>query len=64
MKAYTFFLTTLVSQPAGLGKKGSKVAMKRNLILNQRSRFISKTKIGLSFSPCCCLFWMQILEAA
>ena len=64
MKAYTLFLMSLVSQPAGLGKKDSKVAMKRNLILNQRSRFMSKTKIGLNFSPCCCLFWIQILDGA
>lgn len=41
------------------GERRLKVFMKRNLILNQRSRFISDTKMGLSFSPCYCLFWNE-----
>lgn len=41
------------------GERRLKVFMKRNLILNQRCRFISDTKMGLSFSPCCCLFWNE-----
>lgn len=44
------------------GERGLKVVMKRNLTLNQRSRFISETKIGLSFSLGCCLFWNEYLR--
>lgn len=43
-------------------ERGLKVVMKRNLILSQRSRFISEIKISLSFSPCCCLFWNEYLR--
>lgn len=65
MKAHTLlssFLVSLVSQLEGLGREGCKVVMKRNLILTQRSRFISETKIGLSFSLYCCLFWNAYLS--
>lgn len=65
MKGHTLlpiFLMDLVSQLVGLGREGYKVVKNRNLIWNQRSRFVSVSEIGLSFSQCSCLFWNEYLR--